>query len=142
MTRLGGTRSIPVDFKLIAASNKNLKELVKNAQFREDLYYRLAVFKIRIPPLRERGLDILKLAAFFIEAAAKQMQVNVPVLSNPVKSKLLKYTWPGNVRQLENAMSYAVNMAKDDIILIQDLPDDVLEEGSVSERDADIRNAR
>jgi transcriptional regulator with PAS, ATPase and Fis domain len=142
VTRLGGTRSIPVDFKLIAASNKNLKELVKNAQFREDLYYRLAVFKIRIPPLRERGLDILKLAAFFIEAAAKQMQVNVPVLSNPVKSKLLKYTWPGNVRQLENAMSYAVNMAKDDIILIQDLPDDVLEEGSVSERDADIRNAR
>ena len=125
VTRLGGSRSIPVDFRLIAATNKNLKELVEKSQFREDLYYRLAAFKLSIPPLREREMDIIKLAKHFIEVFAKQLQVPTPALNITTIEQLMKYAWPGNIRQLENAMCYAVNMAEDGIILPKDLPDDI-----------------
>lgn len=127
VTRLGGHRNIPVDFRLITATNKNLKELVENSQFREDLYYRIAAFKISIPPLRERGMDIIKLANHFIAVSAKQLQVPMPILNYAAIKQLLNYAWPGNVRQLENAMCYAVNMAEDGTISPDELPEDITE---------------
>lgn len=142
VTRLGGSRNIPVDFRLITATNKNLKELVENAQFREDLYYRIAAFKISIPPLRERGTDIIKLAKHFIEVSAKQLHVLTPVLNYATIEQLLNYAWPGNVRQLENAMYYAVNMAEDCTILPEDLPDDITDGTKGTRGEKDIRFKR
>lgn len=120
--RIGGNKYIPIDFNLVAATNKDLLDLVKRGQFREDLYYRLAVFKVSIPPLRERGIDIIRLARHFISKAANKQQIPVPYLSESTTDILVKYNWPGNVRQLENAMVYAVNMCDDGIIEPEDLP--------------------
>lgn len=123
--RLGGCRYIPVDFQLVAATNKDLLEMVKCGQFRDDLYYRLAAFKITIPPLRERGPDIIGLAQYFINNIASKRQIPVPQLSDAAILHLLQYDWPGNVRQLENAMLYAVSTSDDGIIKPENLPDEV-----------------
>lgn len=123
--RVGGSRYIPVDFRLLVATNKDLLDLVKNNQFREDLYYRLAVFKTYLPPLRERGADIINLAKHFINAVAQRQQIPAPSLSSAAKYRLLQYSWPGNVRQLENAILYAVNMSSNGIIRPEDLPDEI-----------------
>lgn len=123
--RVGGSRYVPVDFRLITATNKNLLDLVKKNLFREDLYYRLEACKINIPPLRERGLDIIRLAKHFIDSIAKKQHIPAPALSNAAIFHLLKYSWPGNVRQLENAMLYAVNMSSDGVIRPEDLPEEI-----------------
>lgn len=125
ITRVGGSRCIPVNFRLVTASNKNLSELVRNNQFREDLYYRLSVFKITIPPLRDRKLDIIKLAHFFIDAEAEKRRITAPSLSEEVKYRLLQFHWPGNVRQLQNAVIYAVNTSMDGRIKVEDLPEEI-----------------
>ncbi|WP_018305199.1 sigma-54-dependent Fis family transcriptional regulator [Desulfitobacterium hafniense] len=123
--RVGGNRSIPVDFRLITATNKDLLELTRNNQFREDLYYRIATFKICIPPLRERGGDILHLAEHYIKLYAQKQKIRVPSLSKAAKYMLLKYDWPGNVRQLQNAVLYAVTMAKNGQIKPEDFPSEI-----------------
>lgn len=123
--RVGGSRYIPVDFRLITVSNKKLADLVDKKQFRQDLYYRLAVFTLQLPALRERGLDVISLAKSFVETMARDQQVPVPVLSDAAIYSLLQYRWPGNVRQLKNAMLYAVAMARDGIINAADLPEEV-----------------
>lgn len=120
--RVGGSKYITIDFNLVAATNKNLLDMVKRHEFREDLYYRLAVFKISLPPLRERSIDILRLALHFIKKTAGQQQMPMPLLSESTKEILIQYNWPGNVRQLENAMVYAVNMSEKGIIVPDDLP--------------------
>lgn len=125
--RIGGQKYISVDFRVIAASNKDLKTMVMEKTFREDLYYRLAVYKLKIPPLRKKKEDILELANFFIQSTCKRIgSSEVPTISSAVKSKLMEYNWPGNVRQLENVMVYAVTMAQNKIINLKDLPDDIL----------------
>ncbi len=121
--RVGGCQYIPVDFRLITASNKDLLELVQKKQFREDLYYRLAVFNINIPPLRERGADIIRLAKHFINSIADKQQISPPALSDAALYWLLHYNWPGNVRQLENVMLSAVSVAADGEIKPGDLPE-------------------
>ncbi len=121
--RVGGSRYIPVNFRLITVSNKKLVDLVENKQFREDLYYRLAVFTIHIPPLRERASDVVSLAKFFVKTIAEDQNVSVPILSDAAIYRLLQYSWPGNVRQLKNAMLCAVTMASDGIIRAEDLPE-------------------
>lgn len=123
--RIGANQYTPVDFSLITATNKNLLELVRKNRFRADLYYRLSVLKVRIPPLRERGLDIICLAKNFIEKAARRQHALPPELSDKAALKLLEYDWPGNVRELENAMVYAVNMSRDGIIGPEALPQEV-----------------
>lgn len=123
---VGGSRYIPVDFRLITATNKNLLDLVKNNQFREDLYYRISVFKLGIPPLRERGSDIFQLIEHFISVYSRLQDLEEPTLSNTAKYILLQYNWPGNVRQLQNAISYAVCMSSDGIIRPENLPEEVL----------------
>ncbi len=123
--RLGGNRYIPIDFRLITASNKDLLEQVESGQFRADLYYRLKVLQVNIPALRERGSDILELAQHFIRTITQRQGIPEPKLSDIAALHLLHYSWPGNVRQLENAIIYAVNICEDGIILPQDLPEEI-----------------
>ncbi|HWQ74964.1 MAG TPA: sigma 54-interacting transcriptional regulator [Syntrophomonas sp.] len=130
--RIGGKKYIPVDFRVVAATNRDLLELVKAKQFREDLYYRLAVFKLVIPPLRDRDGDVLRLAEHFIAANCKGDQV--PQMTPQVKKILTAYDWPGNVRQLQNTMAYALAMSSDDFIRVENLPDEILADSSKARR--------
>ncbi len=122
IVRVGGVRPIGVDFQLIAATNKNLTDLVEKGLFREDLYYRLAIFKITIPPLRDRGEDILLLCDHFLAVLAQKRGIPVPALGRGVKTLLMQYPWPGNVRQLEHCLTYAASIAEGGIIRPEDLP--------------------
>ena len=109
--RVGGTERIPVDIRIIAATNKDLAEMVKTGRFREDLYYRLNVFPIVVPPLRERTSDIPVLVQHFIERKAKELKVgDTPQLAPGEIDVLMAYDWPGNVRELENVIERAMIM--------------------------------
>ena len=125
IVRVGGTRSIQADFQLIAATNKNLFDLMEKGLFREDLYYRLAIFKIVIPPLRERGQDILLLSDHFLSALAQKRGIPSPTLNRAAKTILLQYSWPGNVRQLQNCLTYAASLACDGVIRLENLPEEI-----------------
>jgi transcriptional regulator with GAF, ATPase, and Fis domain len=125
--RVGGTRPIPVDIRLLAATNRNLAEAVKAGTFRQDLYFRLNVVSITMPPLRDRKEDIPLLAMHFIKKAAEKCKVKAKGLSEEARACLLNYDWPGNVRELENALERAVVMSSADLLLPEDLPEAVLE---------------
>jgi transcriptional regulator with PAS, ATPase and Fis domain len=125
--RLGGKHYRQVNFRLITATNQNLRSLIREKKFREDLYFRLSVLNIDIPPLRNRGYDIAILAQHFIKHYAERIGLPVPTISSEAKEKILEYNWPGNVRQLENAVAYAVNLAEDGIINLHHLPVELLE---------------
>ncbi|MGG0717038.1 sigma 54-interacting transcriptional regulator [Robertmurraya massiliosenegalensis] len=146
IVRIGGTRPIQTDFQLIAATNKNLLDLVKKGQFREDLYYRFAIFKIVIPPLRERGQDILLLSEHFLSALAQKRGIPSATLNRAAKTILLKYSWPGNVRQLENCLTYAASITDDGIIRPENLPEEILLTSASSEEihvhDAEMERIR
>lgn len=119
--RVGGTREIAVDVRVIAATNRNLRQSVADGKFREDLYYRLNTFPIEVPPLRERPSDIPKLARFFLGRAARNLGKPHLVLTPEAEKVLLAYGWPGNVRELENTME-RVAILCDDVIEPDDLP--------------------
>lgn len=121
-SRIGGGEEIQVDFRLICATNKNLEKLVEEGVFREDLYYRINVFTIFIPPLRERKSDILPLAEYFIQKYARTMGKPVKKISSAAQEILLAYPWPGNVRELENAIERAMVVGKHSEIMREDLP--------------------
>ena len=106
--RIGGSGPIPVNIRLIAATNRNLAALVAEGRFREDLFYRLSVITIQMPPLRERREDILVLARHFLLKHASETARPVRALSAVAEALLLNYSWPGNVRELENVMENAV----------------------------------
>ncbi len=120
--RVGGTEYIRVDVRLIAATNRNLEEDVKNNRFREDLYYRINVFTIAIPPLKERGADALLLADYFTRKYARINGKNIERISTPAIDMLLAYHWPGNVRELENVVERAVLVAQEEVVNGHDLP--------------------
>ena len=120
--RVGGTRTLKVDVRLIAATNCNLTELVQQGRFREDLFYRLHVFPIYVPPLRKRRTDIALLADFFLERYAKTTGKPVRRLSTAVIDMLLSYHWPGNVRELESCIERAVLVSTDDVIHPHHMP--------------------
>ena len=122
IVRVGGTQPIPVDFRCIAATNKDLEELVKAGTFRPDLYYRLNVFSIHLPPLRERREDVPLLAGEFLRKFAAQMNRPEPKLSAEALELLLKYEWPGNVRELENAIERALVIGREPEIGPEDFP--------------------
>ena len=132
--RVGGSRYIPVDFKLVAATNKNLTELVAEKKFREDLYYRLSVFTVQISPLRMRGSDVIELADYFLSQAAQTYNTPRPVLSHAVKYYLLQHHWPGNVRQLQNVISYAFCMCEGETIQPTHLPVEITSNGHEKKR--------
>lgn len=120
--RLGGSKPISIDVRLIAATNVDLEAAVAEKQFREDLYYRLNIVKIKTPSLRERKSDIPILAEHFIQK--HRAKVNSPVngISKDAVKALMDHSWPGNVRELENAIEHALIMAKDSMIMLHDLP--------------------
>ncbi|MFA6977972.1 MAG: sigma-54 dependent transcriptional regulator [Ignavibacteriaceae bacterium] len=120
--RVGGNELIKSDFRIIIATNEPLEELVKAGKFREDLYYRLNVFTIVIPPLRERRDDIPLLANFFINKFSTVMNKPVKNVSKEAMDFLLNYDWPGNVRELENAIERAMVVGKSNSIIVDDLP--------------------
>jgi len=122
VSRVGGQQVIRVDVRIIAATNRDLAARVAEKAFREDLYYRLNVFQIEVPPLRERREDIPRLAARFLEAAARANASPPRRLSPEALKALLAYRWPGNVRELRNAMEAASVVARGDVIGPQDLP--------------------
>jgi len=110
ITRVGGNKTTPVDVRVIAATNKNLKTLVEQNKFRTDLFYRLSVIPIRIPPLRERQEDIKALIDFFLVNKSMKLNKVAPVLNEEISTILLRYEWPGNVRELENFIEKTVNL--------------------------------
>ena len=120
-SRVGGNETINVDFRIICASNLSLEDAVKDGLFREDLYYRLNVFTINIPPLRERRSDIPLLVKHFIKKYSKIMNKNVLGIESKAMDTLLKYKWPGNVRELENAIERAMVIGKNENITLADL---------------------
>jgi len=125
--RVGGTNSIKVDIRLIAATNCNLEQAVREGRFRQDLYYRLAVLKITMPTLRDRQEDIPMLVRHFVQKHAKRCKVKPRPISREALSRLVNYDWPGNVRELENAIERALVLGSSDMILPEDLPESLLE---------------
>ena len=125
--RVGGTRPIKIDLRLVAATNQNLQECVQSGKFRKDLFYRLNVVSITVPPLRERREDITPLAEYFITKAAKKCNVRSKGLSEEARLCLTSYDWPGNVRELENAIERALVLGSADAILTEDLPEAIAE---------------
>ena len=120
--RVGGTQTIKIDVRVIAATNRDLEEAIVAGKFRPDLYYRLNVFPILLPPLRERKSDILLLTDHFVEKYSKTCHKNVRRISTPAIDMLMAYHWPGNVRELENCIERAVLMSNDDVIHGHHLP--------------------
>lgn len=110
VTRLGGSTEIPIDVRVIAATNKNLKKEVKKGTFREDLYYRLCVIPIKLPPLRERKGDVEKLIEYFLRIKSFKLNKQMPEIKKELYDNLLSYSWPGNIRQLENYIENIVNL--------------------------------
>ncbi|MEK6572584.1 MAG: sigma-54 dependent transcriptional regulator [Bacteroidota bacterium] len=121
-TRLGGEQVISVDFRVICATNKNLEKVVEEGTFREDLYYRLNVFSIFLPPLRERRSDLPLLAQHFLQQYSLSMSKNITAISPEALDLLIRYDWPGNVRELQNAIERAMVVGKPPCIRVEDLP--------------------
>jgi len=120
--RVGGTKSLKSNARIITATHRDLQKEVLEGRFREDLFFRLNVFPIRLPPLRERGADILLLADHFAETLGRAQGKTIKRISSPALDLLMIYHWPGNVRELENCMARAIILSKDSVIHAYDLP--------------------
>ena len=125
-SRLGSNQKIKVDLRVISATNKDIEKEIEEGRFRQDLYFRLAVVQIYVPPLRERGNDIILLAEHFLEKSCIENKIPKPKLSKEVKEYLLKYSWPGNIRELKNLMERLCIFAQNNEITIDDLPSYIL----------------
>lgn len=124
---IGGTREIPFDVRVIAATNQDIDAYLESGRFRQDLYYRLNVIRIDLPPLATRGHDVLLLAQHFIDKLNQQTDKGVTGISRGAAQTLLSYSWPGNVRELQNCMERAVLMTRFDQITVDDLPKKIRE---------------
>jgi two-component system, NtrC family, response regulator len=120
--RVGGNKTIKVDVRLIAASNRDLKEEIPRGTFREDLYYRLNVVHIEVPPLRDRREDLPLLIRYFLERFSKELNKETPTLSPGAMEVVMDYPWPGNIRELENMLERAVILDSGSLIQAEDLP--------------------
>lgn len=123
--RVGGKVNIPLDVRIVSATNKELEQEIKKGAFREDLFYRLNVIRINLPPLRERGSDIKTLAEFFLEKYSKEAGIALDGISKAALKLLMNYSWPGNVRQLESVIERSVLMAESNYIEPEDLPAEI-----------------
>jgi transcriptional regulator with GAF, ATPase, and Fis domain len=128
--RVGGNRLLPFDARVLAATNKNLEQAIKMGEFRQDLYYRLNVVSVSLPPLREHRADIPSLALYFANKYAAKCNRSFKGIAAEARALLLQYSWPGNVRELENAIEHAIVLGLTDEILPEDLPNALLEEQS------------
>lgn len=124
--RVGGTALIKVDVQVLAASNRDLKKMIKDGQFREDLYYRLKVVDLHLPPLRERLMDLPELVGFFIRKNNAQLGVNIENVSSKALDVLKKYSWPGNIRELSNSIERAALFCDTGTVEVGDLPADII----------------
>jgi len=131
LERVGGNKTIKVNVRIVAATNRNLENAVTEGFFRNDLYYRLNVFPIYLPPLRERRTDVLVLADFFLEKYAMENNKKILRFSTPSIDMLMAYHWPGNVRELENCIERAVLLCEDQVIHSYHLPP-TLQTGQIS----------
>ncbi len=137
--RVGGLRTIKVDVRIIAATNRNLLQDVQSGNFREDLYYRLNVFPIVVPPLRERKDDILPLVDYFTDKFNKKLELSAAI-DGEVKEMLLRYEWPGNIRELENLMERMILLAKNNLVTVHEVPAEFkasLENALITQADAE-----
>jgi DNA-binding NtrC family response regulator len=123
ISRLGATKSIPIDVRLICATNADIRQMVEEGTFRQYLLYRINTIEIHIPPLRERGDDIVLLAEHFLQKYAHKYKKEIQGLSREAKQKLLRYSWPGNVRELKNTIIYMNAMRDGDVLGLSDLPE-------------------
>ncbi len=123
--RVGGKETININFRLISATNRNIEEMVANGEFREDLYYRLNVIPINIPPLRERQDDIELLSEYLLEKNCIKLGKSRKQFSQELKATISKYSWPGNIREMENTIEYLVNIVKENIIRVENLPENI-----------------
>jgi two-component system, NtrC family, response regulator AtoC len=123
--RLGGTREIPIDVRVVCATHRDLQAEVAAERFREDLFYRINPFTLRIPPLRERPAEVLLLAGLFARQCAQRMAIAVPVISPEAASALVAYRWPGNVRELRNSVEHAIVLQDSGVIGPEHLPETV-----------------
>jgi transcriptional regulator with PAS, ATPase and Fis domain len=124
--RIGGSKDIPVEIRIIAATNKDLKKTVEEKAFREDLYYRLKVFQITLPPLREHKADILAMAEYFISQFNPQFRKSIKTIAPEAQEMLKKYNWPGNTRELRNVMERAVILENGTILQTESLPGEII----------------
>jgi len=136
--RVGGTKTMKADVRIVAATNRNLEEEVRTGRFREDLFYRLNVIPLHLPPLRERGDDILLLADHFLNRFCKQKQRKKMGLPARSRELFLRYTWPGNVRELENFMERLSILCEHDEILPEDLPQKILDVAGIAALEAPL----
>jgi len=125
--RVGGYAPVKVDVRIIAATHQNLEVRVQEGKFREDLFHRLNVIRVHLPPLRERREDIPRLARYFLQVAAKELGVDPKILHPETETALTRLPWQGNVRQLENTCRWLTVMAAGQEVLIQDLPPELFE---------------
>jgi two-component system nitrogen regulation response regulator GlnG len=123
--RVGGQKPIKSDVRIIAATNQNIEGLIKVGKFREDLYHRLNVFRIELPPLRKRKEDIPSLVKYFLKKSADEIKSDLKDIEDPAMEVLNEYDWPGNIRQLENTCRYITVMAPSTSITLDDIPDEV-----------------
>jgi DNA-binding NtrC family response regulator len=130
--RVGGEETISINVRVICATKKDLKKLVQEGLFREDLYYRLNVVNIQLPPLRERKEDIPLLVTYFIKKYSAQQHVHVNSISQEALNLLLAYNWPGNIRELENAIEHAIAFCTSDVIVPENLPKNLIEGDNLS----------
>jgi two-component system nitrogen regulation response regulator GlnG len=136
--RVGSSETLKVNVRVIAATNKNLEELVKDKEFREDLYYRLNVVRLRLPPLRERVEDVPQIVDFFLQNLAKAKKTKARKVSPEALAILCRHNWPGNVRELENMIYRSAVIAQGDAILPKDLPDEVRLSGAMETKPAGL----
>lgn len=125
LDKIGGKSNIFIDVRVIAATNKNLEELVRNGQFREDLYYRLKVIPITLPTLRERKSDIPLLIDYMIKEYARKLNKDVIGIEEDASKTLVDYTWPGNVRELQNIIEYSINMSNSTLLTLDIIPNNI-----------------
>jgi transcriptional regulator with PAS, ATPase and Fis domain len=121
LTRVGDNKAIPIDIRLITATNKPLKKMITEGTFREDLFYRLNTISIEVPPLRERGEDVIQLASHFLEQYSRKYDKPGMTLNNKAMERLQEYSWPGNVRELKHTMERAVILGKGSDLSPEDL---------------------
>jgi DNA-binding NtrC family response regulator len=130
--RIGGNKKIKIDIRLIASTNRDLKKEVQLKNFRADLYYRLNVVEVKLPPLRERQSDIPLLVAHFIDKFSERENKRISSVSSDVLKVFLGYSWPGNLRELENVMERAVVLTRNDVIGVKDLPSEIKKGAEIS----------
>ena len=136
LMRLGGKKTVRVDFRLLTATNEDLEELVRQNRFREDLYYRINVVPVFLPPLRERVEDISLMVDYFLQVYCAANRLLTKRISDEALQALKRYPWPGNVRELENTVQRMVLMTDDELITVKDLPGDILQTAGRGKRDS------